>query len=469
VQGKRARSALQRGLVWLRRLLVLVVLRLLWLRLRRILLRPTAYRTAALTAADIRPGLRRIVISDIHLGAGDRREDFFDDEVLAQFIDDLATGVPTELILAGDSFEFLQVSLADLDDDQWSNAAAARRLTAILQAHPQVTAALARLLAVGTHQLTILIGNHDFELHYPAAKQVLAAALQLAEGDGRLRFATSWRSDQLYIVHGNQFDRWNRFIHFDGITEPFEAVRGTRLVKEVINELEDDPLSLAPLLDNVKPTSAFLWYMLGLPRLRQPHARSFTIRGLIGFAQVVLTAPPQQLRREDLGALADAVWAAPLLLGLRALQRERLRRGRLLVRQVGNAVGELTPDNQLVEQLQGAALREMRRQIRRFQDEAAEAVLGLAQQPEFAGIRYFVCGHTHGAGTVPLGGGKSYFNVGTWTDVIYDLATMRREEQRRPYLEVLETEAGLQVRLLVRLADGGALEWRNHGTIERRR
>ncbi len=465
----RGNRLVQRGLTLVRWGVLLIALRLLWLRLRRILLRPTDYRTGAVTPADVRPGLRRIVISDIHLGAGDRREDFFDDVALAAFIDDLTAGEPTELILAGDSFEFLQVTIADLDDDEWSNAAAARRLTAILQAHLPVTEALARLLAHGSHQLTILIGNHDFELHYPAAKQVLAATLQVADGDDRLRFATSWRSDLLYIVHGNQFDQWNSFIHFDGITEPFEAVRGTRLVKEVINDLEDDPLSLAPLLDNVKPTSAFLWYMLGLPRLRQPHARSFTIRGLIGFAQVVLTAPPQQLRRENLGALADAVWAAPLLLGLRALQRERQRRGRLLVRSVGNAVGELTPDDQLVEQLQGAALREVRRQIRRFQDEAAEAVLELAHRPEYAGVRYFVCGHTHGAGSLPLGGGKTYFNVGTWTDVIYDLATMRREEQRRPYLEVRETTTGLTARLLVRQPDGSAVVWRPHGTAERRR
>src|SRR5690606_11507759 len=127
-----------------------------------------------------------------------------------------------------------------------------------------------RFLEAPDNLITVLIGNHDFEMHYAAAKYVLYETLALDPASSRLRFGIKYQGGGIYIEHGNQYDEWNRFLNFEGISEPFEVVRGTRVVKEVINHLEDDPLEVAPLIDNVKPTSAFFWYMLSLSRLRQP-------------------------------------------------------------------------------------------------------------------------------------------------------------------------------------------------------
>ncbi len=182
-------------------------------------------------------------------------------------------------------------------------------LSAILRAHAKVVAALRDFVSQRGDQLTLLIGNHDFELHYAMAKALLYEALGLEQGDSRLRFGLTYEGGGIYIEHGNQFDDWNHFIHFEGISEPFEVVRGTRVVKDVINPLEDDPLEVAPLIDNVKPTSAFFWYMLSLPRLRQPASRRYVMRGLLRlFRSEVL---PRAYHRRPLLNVREELLGAP--------------------------------------------------------------------------------------------------------------------------------------------------------------
>ncbi len=415
-----------------------LALRWLYLRLHRVVLQPTAYRTPPIGPAAITPQLRRLVLSDLHLGGGDHLDDFTDDAALIDFLDHYAAGEPTELILAGDTFEFLQVRLPDLADDEYSDAAAARRLEAIISAHVGVVAALARFVATPGAQLTVLIGNHDFELHYPAAKARLRAALGLKPDDGRLRFAVSYRGGGVYIVHGNQFDGWNRFAHFAGITEPFEVVRGTQLVKEVINDLEDEPLPVAQLIDNVKPSSAFFWYLVALPQLRIPAARRFLARGVAGFLQVMLWPEPHHMPISGQGP--GGLLSAPALSGLwrwvAAVRRGRVARHREVARHVGEVASAVEPPGEMLDQMQSEATRQVEREVRAFNDRFAREMLQIARLPEHRDVTLFVCGHTHLARVVPLGMGQYYINTGTWIEIIYDIANMRRQEQRFPFLEI---------------------------------
>ena len=182
------------------------------IRLRRIWLRSTDNSTPPIEPEQVDPQMRRVIISDLHMGAGDRLDDFDADAELSTFIRTYVAGAaPTELILAGDTFEFLQVRLPDLSDFEWSGEAAAQRLGAILAAHTEPIAALRVFLDQPGNQLTVLIGNHDFELHYAKAKARLREALGLAEGDRRLRFGLTYSGGGVYIDHGMQFDPWNRF------------------------------------------------------------------------------------------------------------------------------------------------------------------------------------------------------------------------------------------------------------------
>ncbi|NTV65817.1 MAG: UDP-2,3-diacylglucosamine diphosphatase, partial [Oscillochloris sp.] len=422
----------------------------------------------------IAPGRRRIIVSDLHLGGGDRLDDFDDDHAFATFLDSyVVSHEPTELILAGDTVEFLQVRLSDLDDEDWSEYAAARRIAAVIAAHPLVFAALARFVALPSSQLTVLIGNHDFELHYPAAKACFAAAIGLRLDNTRLRFGLNYHGGGIYLVHGNQFDGWNRFVHFEGISEPFEVVRGTQLVKEVINDLEDDPLPIAPLLDNVKPTSAFFWYLVALPRLRNTTARRFFFRGVTGFLQVVAWPTPHQMPITGQGP--GGLLSAPLFLGLWAwvanIRRQRVARQRMLARQVSAVAGGLPPPDQMIDQVQTEAERQIRREVRDFKDRYAREMLKIARRPEHQCDRLFVCGHTHLAGVVPLDAGQTYINTGTWTEIIYDVATMLRQEQKFPFLEVCYPDGVTPVgQLLVWIdSDDPPQPWQEGPKLERRR
>ena len=80
-------------------------------RVRPVVLRPTDDYTAELNGSETALSIRRIIVSDLHLGAGDRLDDFNADREFAEFVRQHVMEEPTELILAGDTFEFLQVEL----------------------------------------------------------------------------------------------------------------------------------------------------------------------------------------------------------------------------------------------------------------------------------------------------------------------------------------------------------------------
>lgn len=451
-----------------------LLVRWLFLRLRSVVLHPTAYTTAPIEPEAVRPRQRRIIVSDLHMGAGDRLDDFTDDPEFVQFIDSYVdNGVSTELILAGDTIEFLQVRLPDVDDDDYSQEAAEHRISIVIAAHPAVFEALTRFIARPENLLTVLIGNHDFELHYPAAKMRFREALGLAPDDSRLRFGLSYHGGGIYLEHGNQHDSWNRFVNFAGISEPFEVVRGTQIVKEIINDLEDDPLPVATLLDNVKPSSAFLWYLLALPQLRNRMARRFTIRGVTGFLQIAAWPTPHHMPitgRGPGGWLSTGPLRALWRL-VAHLRRQRVARHREVARQVSMVAGQVDPPEQVIDQVQSEAARQAERELRDFHDRFAREMLRLARSPSYRDDKLFVCGHTHGAGVVPLGGDQYYINTGTWIEIVYDVKTMRRQEQRFPFLEITYPAGDEpEGRLLVWIgADEQPQPWEEGPNLERQR
>jgi UDP-2,3-diacylglucosamine pyrophosphatase LpxH len=444
-----------------------VVLRWLAIRLRRVLLLPTEDTTPPITPDEVRPGIRRLILSDLHMSGGDRLDDFDADAELVAFIRAYAMREePTELILAGDTFEFLQVRLPGLGDYEWSGAAAEQRLRAILSAHTQVIAALRDFAARPDNQLTLLIGNHDFELHYAAAKALLRDALGLGPDDERLRFGLSYEGGGIYLEHGNQFDEWNRFVHFEGISQPFEIVRGTRVVKDVINPLEDDPLDVAPMVDNVKPTSAFFWYMLSLPRLRQPAVRRYVVRGLLRLFRTValprayhrsvlevreelLGAPGQTVERElalqavyELDPELQAAAAATHGGVAPEVQLRRRASGPAALAQAfaRRLARDPDPSEATLAHIEREAGRQLRREIREFKGALLRGMARIAAGPEHGHNTLFVCGHTHLAEVAELNEQQVYVNTGTWTPIVRDMRTNRRQEQRFPFLEVLYPE-----------------------------
>ncbi len=415
-------------------------------RLHPVRLHPTSETTPPIGPDDIRPGIRRLVLSDLHMGAGDRLDDFAADTELATLLHSYAAdSEPTELILAGDTFEFLQVCLPDVPDLEWSPRAAARRLETILHAHDQPVAALRAFLTQRENQATVIIGNHDFELHYASAKQTLRQALGLAPDDPRLRFGVSYAGDGIFLVHGNQFDRWNRFVHFDGICEPFEVVFGTRLIRQAINLLEDEPVEVATLIDNIKPLSAIFWYALSLPTLRNRATRRLAARGLVLLINVLLQNTAYVLDDDPRQQTQRSLW------------RPMYRQVALAATLLGRAAGVRRQSGVFPEvAFQRAAERQLHRSVRAFGSASIRSMARMARDPRHQATSLFICGHTHQAQIVALNERQTYINTGTWTDVVVDVVTSQRQQQRFPYLEVTYPAPGA-------LPDWRLLVWRGAG------
>lgn len=414
---------------WLGAIMTMVLsVRFVLTRLRPVVLRPTSDATHELNGDATALGIRRVVVSDLHLGAGDRMDDFHADVDFAEFVRSFVMGPPTELILSGDTFEFLQVVLNDVNDFEWSSHAAVRRLETIMAAHPLVLDALAEFVHGHGNYLTIMVGNHDFELHYESAKALIRQRLNVRDDNERLRFCIRYFGDGLYIEHGNQFEPWNSFVRFEGISQPFELVRGTLAVKSVINPLERSPLPVAPLIDNVKPSSAFLWHLLSVSNLRDLQVVSFVLRGVMMSIRSMLL-PLAYRRSEDVRQSATTV---------RHLENQRrLRRVIDSLRRIVSR--RRTQDDDavpayLMAHIERESRKQLLREVREFNVAVLREMVKVAHSAPYQHTTLFVCGHTHMAQYVMMNERQTYVNIGTWTDVVTDLKTGRRQQQRCPFL-----------------------------------
>src|SRR5215467_13896340 len=84
---------------------LLVIARWAAIRVRQVLLLPTGDSTPPIGPGEVARHMRRVVVSDLHLGMGDRLDDFGADHEFAAFVRSyVLSAEPTELILAGDTF-----------------------------------------------------------------------------------------------------------------------------------------------------------------------------------------------------------------------------------------------------------------------------------------------------------------------------------------------------------------------------
>jgi hypothetical protein len=218
------------------------------------------------------------------------------------------------------------------------------------------------------------------------------------------------------------------------------------------------------MVDNVKPTSALLWYMLSLPRLRQPAVRRFVVRGLLRLFRTVALprryyrGPVLEVREELLGAPGTTIERELALQAIYELDpalREaaaanyggvtpeiRLRRrgaGAAALAQsfARRLAGEYEDSEAALVRMEQEARRQLRREIREFKGALLRGMARIAAGSPHGHNLLFVCGHTHLAEVVALNERQTYVNTGTWTTIIQDIRTNRRQEQRFPFLEVL--------------------------------
>ncbi|MBU1179315.1 metallophosphoesterase [Patescibacteria group bacterium] len=170
----------------------------------------------------------RFVFTDLHLGEGKNNNlDYFsaDEEFLkciSLIIDKYALSeTPTELVLGGDTFDFLTVSYDWVEknrkgqDVQKSRTlaepteeASLQKIRKIFDAHPKAIEALKLFLKHG--KIKFFIGNHDISLAWPGVqtfiKEELAKELDPTEKRSaleRISFAFKEKKCRVLFEHGN--------------------------------------------------------------------------------------------------------------------------------------------------------------------------------------------------------------------------------------------------------------------------
>lgn len=152
-----------------------------------------------------------------------KTKEFYIDEALVQFLDHIqekAQGQTVELILNGDIFDFDSVMTMPLQPVYKVSWLEERRglypqqekslfkIQVILKEHAKFINALSVFIQKG-HQLVIIPGNHDVELHFPAVQNAIRESLQLNEAaHERVRFV-DWfyiSENDTLIEHGHQQD-----------------------------------------------------------------------------------------------------------------------------------------------------------------------------------------------------------------------------------------------------------------------
>lgn len=195
--------------------------------------------------------MRTVILSDLHLGNGQGYDIFAGETVLPAFLDSLA-GIPTRVVLNGDTADFLMNE--DPLELQTERAVQQARALVSAPSTAAVLVSLGRLLAAGGEVIARL-GNHDIELALGEVQAVFREALrQPPEIAARLQFKRGDAPElldvggaRLLLAHGDHGDDWNKveYAHLPGPGAPagaraedYKYSAGSLLVKKLLNPLK---------------------------------------------------------------------------------------------------------------------------------------------------------------------------------------------------------------------------------------
>jgi UDP-2,3-diacylglucosamine pyrophosphatase LpxH len=245
----------------------------------------------------------KLVISDLHLGAGrfleDGRlnllEEFYYDEKFAEFLHFHTTGAfadhQVELILNGDIFNFLQTDYKGHYLTVITEAVTLDQIRRIVVGHTVFFKALNEFVSKG-HTVTFVVGNHDQGMLWPAVRSYLNEVI-----GPNVRYKNIvYYVDGVHIEHGNMHEAANRndprkFFLKKDLPEPILNLPfGSFFFVEFVLRLKQQN----PHIDKVRPFRASLRWGLVFQSW-------FTIRSMfqlvIYLFKSVLTTDPRRIWR----------------------------------------------------------------------------------------------------------------------------------------------------------------------------
>jgi UDP-2,3-diacylglucosamine pyrophosphatase LpxH len=210
-----------------------------------------------------------VFVSDSHIGGDPGCDGFESPEKLQALLQELGEHQgPVELVLAGDVFDFLQISPPSSVTDR-------AELTINRPEYQEMFEALGGFAAGEQHRVVYMPGNHDTEAWWNPQVQKTLRKNGLVH-EFALSYLASLGSDEkrftIYCEHGNQFDPPN---HIEDYAEPLDTPLGHHMVTDFTRKIA--PIGdISPGLDlsdvkNVFPLTAipqwvaskYLYHALG--------------------------------------------------------------------------------------------------------------------------------------------------------------------------------------------------------------
>ena len=416
------------------------------------------------------------VISDIHMGGLPGFQILRETQRLAHYILRLAAERPDDelaLVLDGDVFDSLAEEIGGGYVAVEQCQAMVARIIDDASFKP-VWAALASFARTPRRTLVFVIGNHDIEIAFPAVQRLILA--RLAGDDlaarARIEFSTTGAGytclvggARVYCIHGNEVDAWNYNRYEDlarlgrrlNAGQPFDPAdwrpnAGTKMVKEVMNTVK----RRYAWIDLLKPeTSAAvgtlmvidpgqmkkLGELLGI--VGEQRRGTGQIDGRLsaeGFAEPVPGAAAPASLEQLLGPNLRAAQAAqPVADDMLMASERHLAAGPGAAPDGTLGTGQLVWDR-LTGWITGVdkpealrrALKDWLEDDRTFDATERDQTCTDVMKTVGPDVDIVVTGHTHLARAIDLGGGRMYFNSGTWirlmrfsNDMLKDLPTFR--------------------------------------------
>jgi UDP-2,3-diacylglucosamine pyrophosphatase LpxH len=218
------------------------------------------------------PRRYKLVVSDFHCGKGQTPghlnpfESFTHDDKFAEFLRFYSTDYfedeEVELIINGDFYDFLMVQVAEKFPEKVTEEIALEKVRACIAGHPKAHKALQDFVRTPRKRVTVLPGNHDFDLVYPRVQEAFREAICGARADPRVQFVCDreyYEFDGIQVHHGMQFESFHyhnfreQFLTSHGGDPILNLPWGSVFILKVLSRLKEQ----RPYVDRVRPFWAY--------------------------------------------------------------------------------------------------------------------------------------------------------------------------------------------------------------------